>query len=80
VILEPTISLCRVEYSYAVYFYVWCDVNFAYTLFACIQEESTQEKGFLCPIEDQEDPQFLLKGLVPFIVLVFALDPLLCMR
>jgi hypothetical protein len=46
-----------------------------------IQEESTQEKGkkafFLCPIEDYEDLQFLLKGLVPFIVLASALDSLL---
>jgi hypothetical protein len=43
-----------------------------------IQEESTQEKGFfalfLCLIEDYEDLQFLLKGLIPFIVLASALD------
>jgi hypothetical protein len=31
VILVPTISLCNVEYYYAVRSYVWCDVNFAYT-------------------------------------------------
>jgi hypothetical protein len=30
-VLEPTISLRRVDYYYAVYYYVWCDVNFAYT-------------------------------------------------
>lgn len=45
------------------------------------KEESTQEKGkkafFLCPIEGYENPQFLLKGLVPFIVLASAFDPLL---
>ena len=31
VVLVPTISLRRVDYYYAVYSYVWCDVNFAYT-------------------------------------------------
>jgi hypothetical protein len=36
VILEPTISLRRVEYYYSVYAYVWCDVNFTYTVFVCI--------------------------------------------
>jgi hypothetical protein len=33
VVLEPTISLRRVEYYYAVCSDVWCDVNFAYTMF-----------------------------------------------
>jgi hypothetical protein len=28
-ILVPTISLRSVEYYYAVYSYVWCDVNFS---------------------------------------------------
>jgi hypothetical protein len=31
VILIPTILLRSTEYYYAVYSYVWCDVNFAYT-------------------------------------------------
>jgi hypothetical protein len=31
VILEPTISLRRVEYFYVVCSYFWCDVNFDYT-------------------------------------------------
>jgi hypothetical protein len=30
-ILEPTISYRLIDYYYAVYSYVWCDVNFAYT-------------------------------------------------
>jgi uncharacterized membrane protein len=36
VVLEPIISLRCVEHYYAVYAYVWCDVNFAYTMFVCI--------------------------------------------
>jgi hypothetical protein len=36
VVLEPTISLRRVDYYYIVCSYVWCDVNFAYTMFVCI--------------------------------------------
>jgi hypothetical protein len=42
VILEPTISLRRVDYYYAVYSYVWCDVNFAYTMFVCITTTSVR--------------------------------------
>ena len=34
VVLVSTISLWRVDY-YAMYSYVWCNVNFAYTLFIC---------------------------------------------
>jgi hypothetical protein len=36
VILEPTISLRRVDYYYVVFSYVWYDVNFVYTMFVCI--------------------------------------------
>jgi hypothetical protein len=36
VVLVSTISLRSVDYYYAVYSYVWCDVNFAYTMFVCI--------------------------------------------
>jgi hypothetical protein len=43
VILVPTISLERVEYSYIVCYYVWCDVNFAYTLFVCIATISSED-------------------------------------
>jgi hypothetical protein len=42
VILEPTISLHRIDYYYAVCSYVWCDVNFAYTLFICIATTSAR--------------------------------------
>ena len=35
VVLVSTISLWRVDYYYAMYSYVWCNVNFAYTLFVC---------------------------------------------
>ena len=32
VIIEPTISLQRVDYYYVFYLYVWCDVNSLYIL------------------------------------------------
>jgi hypothetical protein len=36
VVLEPRFSLRCVDHYYAVYSYVWCDVNFAHTIFVCI--------------------------------------------
>jgi hypothetical protein len=36
VILVPTISLRSVEYYHAFLSIVWCDVNFCYTMFVCI--------------------------------------------
>jgi hypothetical protein len=36
VILVPTISLHSVEYYHAFYSIVWCDVNFCYTMYVCI--------------------------------------------
>jgi hypothetical protein len=42
VVLGPTISLRRVEHYYAVCSYVWCDVNFAYTMFVCIATTSSE--------------------------------------
>jgi hypothetical protein len=47
VILEPTISLRRVEHYYAVCSYVWCDVNFAYTMFFCIATSSSEVTSHL---------------------------------
>jgi hypothetical protein len=41
-VLEPTISLRSVDYSYAVYSYAWCDVNFAYTMLVCIATTSAR--------------------------------------
>jgi hypothetical protein len=40
-VLEPRISLRRVDHYYAVCSYVWCDVSFAYTMFACIATRIT---------------------------------------
>jgi hypothetical protein len=45
VVLEPTISLRCVDYYNTVCSYVWCDDNFAYTLFVCIGTESRLEGG-----------------------------------
>jgi hypothetical protein len=35
-ILVPMISLCSVEYYHALCSMVWCDVNFCYTMYVCI--------------------------------------------
>jgi hypothetical protein len=42
-VLEPTISLRRVDYYYAVYSYARCDVNFAYTMFVYIATFSSED-------------------------------------
>jgi hypothetical protein len=47
VILEPTISLRHVDCYYAVCSYVWCDVNFAYTMFVCIATISSEVTSHL---------------------------------
>jgi hypothetical protein len=43
VVLEPRISLRRVEYYCSVYAYVWCDINFAYTMFVFIATFSNED-------------------------------------
>jgi hypothetical protein len=47
VILEATISLRYVEHYYAVCSYVWCDINFAYTMFVCIATNSSEVTSHL---------------------------------
>jgi hypothetical protein len=47
VVLKPRISLRYVEHYYAVCSYVWCDVNFAYTLFVCIATSSSEVTSHL---------------------------------
>jgi hypothetical protein len=47
VILVSTSSLRSVEYYYAVCSYVWCDVNFAHTMFVCIATTSTEVTSHL---------------------------------
>jgi|SRR5688572_26927760 hypothetical protein len=42
VVLEPRFTLRRVEYYYTVCSYVWCDVNFAYTMFVGIATSSSE--------------------------------------
>jgi hypothetical protein len=42
-VLVSTISLHSVEYYYTVYAYVWCAVNFAYTMFGCIATFSSED-------------------------------------
>jgi hypothetical protein len=45
VVIDPMISLLRVDHYYAVCSYVWCDVNFVYTMFVCIAMTSTRFRG-----------------------------------
>jgi hypothetical protein len=42
VIFKPRFSLRHVDHYYAVCSYVWCDVNFAHTLFICIATTSSE--------------------------------------
>jgi hypothetical protein len=44
VVLEPTISLRHVDYYYADCSYIWCDVNFAYTMFVYIAMTSASSR------------------------------------
>jgi hypothetical protein len=47
VVLEPTISLQRVDYYFVVYSYVCCDVNFTYTMFVYIAMTSSEVTSHL---------------------------------
>jgi hypothetical protein len=47
VILKPKILFRCVEYSYAVCSHVWCDINFAYTMFVCIATSSSEVTSHL---------------------------------
>jgi hypothetical protein len=47
VILEPTISLRCIEHYYAIYSYVWYDVNSAYTMFVCIATNNIEVTSHL---------------------------------
>jgi hypothetical protein len=42
-ILISTISEQHVDYYYSVCAYIWCDVNFAYTMFVCIATFSSED-------------------------------------
>jgi hypothetical protein len=47
VVLEPKISSRCVDHYYAVCSYVWCDVNFVYTMFVCIATNSSEVTSHL---------------------------------
>jgi hypothetical protein len=47
VVLVFTISLRSEEYYYTVYSYVWCDVNFTYTMLVCIATFSSEVTSHL---------------------------------
>jgi hypothetical protein len=41
-VLDPAVSYPRVDDYYSVCSYVWCDVNFVYTMFVCIAMTSSE--------------------------------------
>jgi hypothetical protein len=41
------LSLRYIEHYYAVCSYVWCDVNFSYTMFVCIATTSSEVTSHL---------------------------------
>jgi hypothetical protein len=47
VVLEPAISLRRVDNYYAICSHDWCDVNFACTMFVCIATSSSEVTSHL---------------------------------
>jgi hypothetical protein len=47
VVLDPMISYQSVDYYYAVCSYVWCDVNFVYTMSVCIATTSSEVTSHL---------------------------------
>jgi hypothetical protein len=47
VVLEPKISSRCVDHYYALCSYVWCDVNFACTMFVCISTNSSEASSHL---------------------------------
>jgi hypothetical protein len=80
VILVPTILSRHVEYYYAVYFYVWCDVNFAYTLFICIATTSARIcvilKSKLVPVISC--PRQVVPLITSFYLVMFLLIIMIC--
>jgi hypothetical protein len=47
VVLESRFSLRRDEHYYTVYAYVWCNVNFAYTMFVCMATNNNEVTSHL---------------------------------
>jgi hypothetical protein len=47
VVREPTISKRSVDYYYAICSYVWCDLNFVYTIFVCMATFSSEVTSHL---------------------------------
>jgi hypothetical protein len=76
VILEPTISLHRVEYSYIVCSYVCCNVNFAYTMFVCIATFSTEVTSHLKSklVPGILSPKQVVPSITPFYLIMFVVN------
>jgi hypothetical protein len=47
VVLEPRFQLRSIDHYYAVWSHVWCNVNFAYTMFVCIATSSSEVTSHL---------------------------------
>jgi hypothetical protein len=76
VILEPTISLQRVKYSYSVCPYVWCDVNFAYTLYVCIATFSSEVTSHLKSklVPGISSPRQVVPLITPLYLIMFIFN------
>jgi hypothetical protein len=47
VVLEPRFQLRSIDHYCAVWSHVWCNVNFAYTIFVCIATSSSEVTSHL---------------------------------
>jgi hypothetical protein len=80
VVLEPGILLRRIDYYYAVYSYVWCHVNFAYTMFVCIATFSSEDT---CHLKSKlvpriSSPRQVVPLITSFYPVIFLLVILIC--
>jgi hypothetical protein len=76
VVLKPTISLRRVDYYHMVCTYVWCDVNFAYTMFVCIATFSSEVTSHLKSklVPKILSPRQVVPLITPFYLIMFAVN------
>jgi hypothetical protein len=80
VILVPTISLRRVDYYYTSYSYIWCDVNFAYTMFVCIATFSSEDMCHLKSklVHEISSPWQVVPLITSLYPLMFLLIIMIC--
>jgi hypothetical protein len=76
VILKPTISLRHIEYYYSVCVYVWCDINFVYTMFVCIATNSSEVTCHLkiTLVPGISSLRQVVPLITPFYLIMFAVN------